>query len=265
MNWYQAALLGLIQGLTEFLPVSSSGHLELGNVLLGVKSSNNLLFAVIVHAATALSTIVVYRKDILEILSGLLEFKWNESWDFSLKIIISMIPVGIVGILFEDQIESFFSGNILLVGCMLLVTASLLLFTHFKKPGTKEVTWLNSIIIGFAQALAIMPGISRSGSTIATALLLGTDKEKATRFSFLMVLLPILGASLLKLKDYIQNPSIGDQITAFPLILGFLTAFISGFLACKWMIRIVKKGKLTYFAIYCAIIGFVAVLSHFIL
>ena len=180
MTWIEALILGVIQGLTEFLPVSSSGHLEMGSVLLGVASSENLLFAVIVHAATALSTIVVFRQDILDIFKGLLEFKWNESWDFAIKIIISMIPVGIVGVFFEDQITALFTGNLYLVGSMLLFTSALLFFTHFKKDNDQEVSKPKAFIIGLAQAIAILPGISRSGSTIATALLLGVEKSKAT-------------------------------------------------------------------------------------
>lgn len=262
MTWIEALILGVIQGLTEFLPVSSSGHLEIGSVLLGVQSSENLLFAVVVHAATALSTIVVFRKDILEILQGLLEFKWNDSWDFTVKIIISMIPVGIVGVFFEDQITALFTGNLLLVGSMLLFTSALLFFTHFKKDNDKAVSKPSAFIIGIAQAIAILPGVSRSGSTIATALLLGVDKAKAARFSFLMVLVPILGASALKLKDYFEAPQAYEGLGATPMLTGFLASFIAGYAACKWMIGIVKKGKLTYFAVYCLIVGLIAIISQ---
>ncbi|MEO9476089.1 MAG: undecaprenyl-diphosphate phosphatase [Cyclobacteriaceae bacterium] len=262
MTWLEALILGLIQGLTEFLPVSSSGHLEMGSVLLGVQSSENLLFAVVVHAATALSTIVVYRKDILEILKGLLEFKFNESWEFAFKIALSMIPVAIVGIFFEDDVEQFFSGNMVLVGSMLLITSALLFFTHFAKSNEGNVTYGKSIIIGLSQAMAILPGISRSGSTIATALLLGVEKSKATRFSFLMVLIPILGASLLKFKDYLEAPKVDNGLSAFALIIGFIAAFAAGYIACKWMIGIVRKGKLTWFAVYCLVIGAIALLSQ---
>lgn len=259
MTWIEALILGLVQGLTEFLPVSSSGHLELGTVLLQVQSTENLLFAVVVHCATALSTIVVFRQDIWELIVGLLKFKWNESWSFAIKILISMVPVGIIGVFFEDQISALFTGNLLLVGSMLLVTSSLLFFTYFKKTGSgQEVTMLQSVIIGLAQAVAIMPGISRSGSTIATALLLGVDKTKATRFSFLMVLIPILGASFLKLLDYLEQPA-AEEGTSMVLLVGFVSAFLSGYVACKWMVNIVKKGKLTYFAIYCLVIGLIAI------
>lgn len=262
MTWIEALILGIIQGLTEFLPVSSSGHLEIGSVLLGVESSENLLFAVIVHAATALSTIVVFRKDILEILTGLLEFKWNDSWEFAIKVIISMIPVGIVGVFFEDQVTALFTGNLYLVGSMLLVTSALLFFTYFKKDNDREVSKPSAFIIGLAQAIAILPGISRSGSTIATALILGVEKSKATRFSFLMVLVPILGASMLKLKDYFEEPAAYDGLSALSMVVGFMAAFISGYMACKWMVGIVRKGKLTYFAIYCLIVGLVAIISQ---
>lgn len=263
MTWIEALLLGIIQGLTEFLPVSSSGHLEIGTVLLGVESTENLLFAVILHAATALSTIVVFRKDIAEILKGLLDFSWNESWQFAVKIIISMIPVGIVGIFFEDQVTSFFTGNLLLVGSMLLVTSTLLFFTYFKKDGDQEVSTFKAFIIGLAQALAILPGISRSGATIAIALLLGVEKNRATRFSFLMVLIPILGASLLKFKDYLEAPPAAESgISGVSITIGFIAAFVSGYIACKWMIGIVRKGKLTYFAIYCLLVGLIAISSQ---
>lgn len=262
MTWIEALILGIVQGLTEFLPVSSSGHLEIATVLLQVESEENLLFAVIVHAATALATIVVFKNDLWDLIKGLFRFEWNESWQFSLKIILSMIPVGVVGVFYEDQITALFTGNLLLVGCMLLVTAALLFFTHFKKSNTRPVSWLDAIIIGIAQAIAILPGISRSGSTIATALILGVDKEKATRFSFLMVLIPILGASLLKLKDYAEAPSEFEGLSLSAMIFGFSAAFVAGYIACKWMLGIVRKGKLTYFAIYCLIVGLIAIVSY---
>lgn len=262
MTWLEALILGIIQGLTEFLPVSSSGHLEIGSVLLGVQSEENLLFAVLVHAATALSTIVVFRKDIWGILRGLFPLQWNESWQFSVKIIISMIPVGIVGVLFEDQITAFFTGNLLLVGSMLLVTAALLFFTHFKKDNDRPVGFLSALIIGIAQAIAILPGISRSGATIATGLLLGVEKSRATRFSFLMVLIPILGACVLKLKDYFEAPQMYEGLTVGSIVIGFVAAFLAGYAACKWMVGIVRKGKLIYFAAYCLLVGLIAVISQ---
>ena len=263
MGILEAIVLGIIQGLTEFLPVSSSGHIELGSYLLNVKTQDNLLFSIIVHGATALSTIIVFRKDILAIISGLLEFKWNEPTQFVVKIIISMIPVGIVGVFFEEQVESFFTGNIVFVASMLGVTGLLLLFTFFTKARNEKVDYLRALIIGLAQSVAILPGISRSGTTIATALFLGVEKSNAARFSFLMVLPPILGATLLKTLDFIENPAIADGTSGLALIAGFIAAFVSGLLACQWMIRIVKRGKLIYFAIYCFIISLGVLIFNF--
>lgn len=262
MSVIEAIILGIVQGLTEFLPVSSSGHIELGTVLLGVESTDNLLFSVIVHCATALSTIVVFRKDIVDIMRGLFEFKWNGATEYSSKIILSMIPVGLIGIFFKEEIEGFFGGQVILVGFMLLITGTLLAMTYYARKQTGNVTYGKALIIGMAQALAILPGISRSGATIATALLVGVDKERAARFSFLMVLLPILGASLLELKDFIEQPmAAGGSLSRIVLLAGFLSAFISGLLACQWMISIVKKGKLIYFAFYCFLIGTIAVFA----
>lgn len=261
MTIIESVILGIIQGLTEFLPVSSSGHLEIGSVLLGVKSKDNLLFSIVVHGATALSTILVFRKDIFIIITDILKFEWNESVEFSLKILISIIPVGIVGVLFEDQIEAFFGGRVVLVGAMLMLTGILLSFTFFKGKNTGEISYLKALLIGISQAIAIMPGISRSGATISTALILGVEKEKATRFSFLMVLIPIVGAMMLKVKDVIEEPSLASDISLISLLAGFIAAFLSGLLACNWMIRIVKKGKLIYFAIYCFIVGLIAIVA----
>lgn len=255
MSIIEAIILGILQGLTEFLPVSSSGHIELGKYFLGVETTDNLLFSIIVHGATALSTIIVFRKDILIIIKDLFAFEWNESTQFSAKILLSMIPVGVVGVLFEDNIEALFGGQITLVASMLLFTGVLLSITYFAKNTTGNVTFGKSIIVGLAQAVAIIPGISRSGSTIATGLLLGIDKEKITRFSFLMVLPPIIGATLLKIKDFLEAPQIASDISTIALSLGFLSAFIAGIFACTWMINIVKKGKLIYFAIYCLVLG----------
>ncbi|WP_420318409.1 undecaprenyl-diphosphate phosphatase [Ekhidna sp.] len=260
MSWIEALILGIIQGLTEFLPVSSSGHLEIGSVLLDAQSSDNLLFAVTVHLATALATIAVFKNDILILLKDIFKFEWNESTRFASKIMVSMIPVFVVAVFFKDQIEALFIGNLVLVGSMLLITGALLLFAHFKKDGTQSVGFVGAIIIGIAQAFAVLPGISRSGSTIATALLLGVERSKAARFSFLMVLIPILGASLLEILDYAENSS-AHSISSLSLIIGFLASFISGFIACKWMIKIVRRGKLTYFAIYCFIVGLIAIIA----
>lgn len=260
MTWIEALILGIIQGLTEFLPVSSSGHLEIGSVLLNAESSDNLLFAVIVHLATALATIAVFKNDIFTLVRDIFKFQWNESTQFAAKILLSMIPVFVVAMLWKDEIESMFTGNLMLVGSMLLITGGLLLFAHFKKDGSKPVGFAASFLIGLAQAFAVLPGISRSGSTIATALILGVERSKAARFSFLMVLIPILGASLLEVKDYAENPSL-HSVDMSSLVVGFIAAFASGFVACKWMIKIVKKGKLTYFAYYCFIVGIIAIIS----
>jgi len=261
MNIIEAIILGIIQGLTEFLPVSSSGHIELGTVLLGVQSKENLLFSVVVHSATALSTIVVFRKDIADLFKGLFRFEWNESVEYVAKLLLSMIPVGLIGVFYKDQIEAFFGGDVLLVGFMLLLTATLLAMTYYSRKQGGKVTYFKAIIIGMAQAIAILPGVSRSGATIATSLLIGVDKEKAARFSFLMVLIPIMGASLLEVKDYLEAPELASSISGVALLLGFLAAFISGLLACQWMLSIVKKGKLIYFSIYCLIIGIIAILT----
>lgn len=261
MDIIEAIILGIVQGLTEFLPVSSSGHLELGQIILNKgEKGDHLLFTVVVHFATALSTLVIYRKTILELLSGVFSTKkWNEDKSYALKIVLSMIPVGVVGLLFEADIEGFFEGNILLVGSMLAVTGSLLLVTHFTRIQAGDISHTKAGIIGVAQALAVMPGISRSGATIATALLLGVNREKAARFSFLMVLPPILGITFLKMRCWIVAPASEQSIGAGALIAGFVAAFIAGLLACYWMIRLVKQGKLIYFAIYCLSVATIAI------
>jgi undecaprenyl-diphosphatase len=264
MNIIEALILGIVQGLTEFLPVSSSGHIELGKAILNIQTTDNLLFSIVVHGATALSTIIVFRTTIIDLFKGLLEFKNNESFRYTMKIIISMIPVGIIGVLFEEKLEALFTGNVLLVGSMLIFTGLLLTFTYFSKNTTKDVSFGRAIIIGLAQAVAILPGISRSGSTISTALILGIDKGKATKFSFIMVLLPIMGATLLKVKDYFEAPSLAGGISTSTLIIGFLAAFISGLLACTWMIQIVKRGKLIYFAYYCFAVGIISIVISLI-
>lgn len=261
MTLFEAILLGIVQGLTEFLPVSSSGHIELGSFILDLENPDNLLFTIIVHAATALSTMVVFRKDIFLILRELLEFKWNEGTQFALKILISMIPIAIVGLLFEEDIAALFGGNILFVGIMLLFTAALLTFTQFAPKKVGIVTFPKAILIGLAQTIAILPGLSRSGTTISVALLAGVERERAARFSFLMVLIPILGGTFLQVLKYIEDPSVAGGISGTVLIAGFLAAFFAGLMACLWMINIVKKGKLIYFAIYCAIIGSLAIIG----
>ena len=258
MDAFQAILLGIIQGLTEFLPVSSSGHIELGSYLLKTNPSDNLLFSIIVHGATALSTVVIFHKDITDLLKDLFAFKWNDSTRFITYIVLSMIPVGVAGLLWEDKIESLFGGDVVFVSFMLLITGTLLLITHFTPDRDGVITAPKAIVIGIAQAVAILPGISRSGATITTALYLGVEKTRATRFSFLMVLPPILGATLLKVKDFIAMESTAStSIEAGTLIAGFMAAFISGLLACRWMIAIVRRGKLVYFAYYCYLIALI--------
>jgi undecaprenyl-diphosphatase len=259
MEIIDAILLGIIQGLTEFLPVSSSGHLELGKAILGDNSvpKESLLFTVVLHFATALSTIVVFRKDIWSILQGILKFEWNEDLRFLSKIVVSMIPAVILGLFFEEQLEALFGGNILLVGCMLLVTAVLLFLADKAKNTQKKVTFLNAFIIGVSQAIAMLPGISRSGATISTSVLLGNDKTKAARFSFLMVVPLIFGKIV---KDVLGGKLTYDASNFTALGSGFIAAFIAGLFACTWMIALVKKSKLSYFAIYCVIVGLTAII-----
>ncbi len=260
MNEFQALVLGILQGLTEFIPVSSSGHLELGHAILGDLQEDNLLFAVVVHLATVLSTIVVFRKDIAELLKGLLKFEWNEPTIFIFKLLFSTLPVLVLGLFFKDVIESFFTGNLVFVGSMLLVTALLLTFAHFVKKGNRRISFGNAFIIGIAQALAVLPGISRSGATIAMGLMLKNNKNEVARFSFLMVLIPILGAAFLDLIGG-EFSAAENSIGILPLTIGFFAAFISGLFACAWMIKIIKEGKLIYFAVYCFIIGVIAIFA----
>ena len=259
MSYFQAIILGIIQGLTEFLPVSSSGHVELGSVIFQAATSENLLFITVIHGATSLSTIVVYRKDIGIIIKDLLQFKLNDSTLFTFKILLSTIPVFILGIFFKEEVENLFGGRIGLVGSMLIITSLLLLFANFAKNMKRDITFQKAFVIGIAQALAVVPGISRSGATISTSLLMGVDKEKATRFSFLMVLIPIIGAMLLDIINMFQEPELSRGISIPVLLIGFIAAFLTGIAACKWMIAIVKKGKLLYFAVYCFIIGLTAI------
>ena len=258
MDTIDAILLGIIQGLTEFLPVSSSGHLELGKAILGDNSvpKESLLFTVVLHFATALSTIVVFRKDILLLLKGIFKFQWNEDLQFATKITISMIPAVIVGLFFEEQLEALFGGNILLVGCMLIVTAALLFLTDKAKDTQKKVSFKNAFVIGVSQAVAMLPGISRSGATISTSVMLGNDKTKAARFSFLMVVPLIFGKIA---KDILGGELNYDFANYTTLGIGFVAAFVAGLFSCTWMISLVKKSKLSYFALYCVIVGLIAI------
>ncbi len=256
MDTINAIILGIIQGLTEFLPVSSSGHIELGKAVLGAEIKEDLLFTVVVHFATALSTIVIFRKDILELLKGLFQFKWNEESQFAFKIVLSMIPAAFVGIYFEDEIEALFEGNLLLVGGMLIITALLLYLADKAKNTNKKVSYSNAVVIGISQAIAILPGVSRSGATISTSVLLGNDKTKAARFSFLMVVPLIFGKIG---KDIFSGELALESSDILPMSLGFIAAFIAGLFACTWMINLVKKSKLTYFSIYCFVVGLIAI------
>ena len=260
MDWLQALILGLVQGLTEYLPVSSSGHLAIGSYLFGIEGEENLAFTVAVHVATVLSTLVILWKEIDWIFRGLFKMQLNDETRYVINIIISMIPVGIVGVFFKDTVENIFGSGLLIVGCMLLLTAMLLTFSYYAKPRQKEkISLRDAFIIGIAQACAVMPGLSRSGSTIATGLLLGNKKEKLAQFSFLMVIPPILGEALLDILKAVKGEELFGGIDTMPLIIGFLAAFISGCVACQWMINVVKKGKLIYFGIYCAIVGAITI------
>jgi len=264
MTPIQAFILGLIQGLTEFLPVSSSGHLEIGKALFGLdlSGSESLTFDVVVHAGTALSTIVVFRKEIGQIISGLLKFKWNDETKFALFILLSMVPAGVIGLAFEEEISTLFEGQLLLIGATLTITGLLLFLADRAKTTGKPVGAMEAFIIGLAQAIAILPGISRSGSTISTSVLLGIDRTKAARFSFLMVLPIILGKALLDAKDIVAGEAMGAEVSTFALLLGLAAAFVSGIIACNWMIALVKRAKLKYFSYYCFAVAIVIIVSQ---
>lgn len=278
MDWFQALILGIVQGLTEYLPVSSSGHLSIGSTLFGVDPEANLSFTIAVHVATVLSTCFILWKEIVWLFKDLFKFKWNEGTRYAVNIIISMIPIGIVGIALKDKVEAVFNpetsanvfGNSLfIVGCCLMMTALLLTFSYFAKPRQRDsISPWHAFVIGIAQACAVLPGLSRSGSTIATGLMLGNKKERLAQFSFLMVIPPILGEALLDIKDLISGEAVAEGATTaigtFPLLVGFLAAFVVGCLACKWMINIVKKGKLIWFAVYCAIVSLLAIVLPYV-
>lgn len=260
MSWFEALVLGIVQGLTEYLPVSSSGHLAIGSALFGIEGEENLAFTIVVHVATVFSTLVILWKEIEWIFRGLFKFQMNSETRYVINILISMIPIGIVGVFFKDTVEAIFGSGLLIVGCMLLVTAALLSFSYYAKPRQKEnLSMKDAFIIGLAQACAVLPGLSRSGTTIATGLLLGNNKAKLAQFSFLMVIPPILGEALLDVLKLVKGENIVGDIPMLSLVVGFVAAFLSGCLACKWMINIVKKGKLIYFAIYCAIVGLITI------
>lgn len=263
MNWLEALVLGILQGLTEYLPVSSSGHLAIGSALFGIEGEENLTFTIVVHVATVLSTLVILWKEIDWIFRGLFKWEMNKETKYVINILISMIPIGIVGVFFKDYVEEVFGSGLLIVGCMLLLTAVLLIYSYYAKPRQKEsISMRDAFIIGLAQACAVMPGLSRSGSTIATGLILGNKKETLAQFSFLMVIPPILGEALLSGIEIVKGAAAADAETSIgALITGFLAAFISGCVACKWMINIVKKGKLVWFGVYCAIAGAITIVT----
>jgi len=265
MEWFEALILGLIQGLTEFLPVSSSGHLTIGRELLGIEASGDLVFEIVVHAATVLSTIIVFRKQIWKLLCGLFKLQYNDETDYIFKIAVSMIPVFIVGVFFKDQVEALFS-SLMVVGVALLVTAILLFFSDFaSKKAQAENTARNGIsygqafAVGVGQALAVVPGLSRSGTTISTGLLFGVKREVMAQFSFLMVLIPILGEAFL---DLVSGEMAASSVGTMPLLIGFVAAFLSGLFACKVMIALVRKARLGWFALYCAIVGIIVIISQ---
>jgi undecaprenyl-diphosphatase len=257
MNWFEAMVLGLIQGLTEFLPVSSSGHLELGKYLFNINPDANFYFSVAVHGATVLSTIAVLWKEIADLLKGFFKFRLNDETKYVVKIFISMIPVGIAGFFLKDIVDKYFTGNMVSLGIQFMVTAVILLIPSFITSKERPIGYLDSFIIGIAQAIAVLPAISRSGATIATGMMLGNKKSDIAKFSFLMVLIPIIGANLVEMK----SGGFSKEGTSVSVILaGFVTAFISGYFACKWMINLVKKGKLIWFAVYCVLVGIFSIL-----
>lgn len=265
MDWFEALILGLVQGLTEYLPVSSSGHLAIGSALFDIEGEENLAFTVVVHVATVFSTLLILWKEISWIFKGLFKFQMNDETRYVINILVSMIPIGIVGVFFKDKVEEIFGAGLIVVGCCLLLTALLLAFSYYYKPRQKEnLSMCDAFVIGLAQAAAVLPGLSRSGSTIATGLLLGNNKAKLAQFSFLMVIPPILGEALLDSMKLVQGEAIAGDIPAGSLLIGFVAAFVSGCLACQWMINVVKKGKLVYFAIYCALAGTVSLIFSLI-
>lgn len=260
MNWFQSLVLGLIQGLTEFLPVSSSGHLELGKFLFGINPEANFYFSVAVHGATVLSTIVVLWQEISLLVRGAFKFKWNEETQYVFKIIVSMIPVGIAGLFLKEIVEDYFTGNMVALGIQFLISALFLFMALIIKPKERSITYFDAFIIGIAQAIAILPAVSRSGATIATGMMIGNKKSEIAKFSFLMVLVPILGANIVELK---AGGSSLEGTSFIVIFIGFITAFISGYFACKLMINLVKKGRLVWFAVYCVAIGVFSILLGF--
>ncbi len=265
MSVLEAIILGILQGVAEYLPVSSSGHLTIGSELFGIEAEDNLTFTVMVHIATVFSTLFILWKEISWIFKGLFKFQMNDETKYVINILISMVPIAVVGLFFKESVENIFASGLLIVGIMLMVTATLLTLTHYIKPQPKEnLSRRDAFIIGVSQAIAVIPGLSRSGTTIATGLLLGNNKAKLAQFSFLMVIPPILGEALLDIIKFSQGVEVTGSISNSAMIAGFLAAFISGCIACKWMLNIVKKGKLIYFAIYCAVIGLATIIYTFL-
>ena len=274
MEWLDALILGIVQGLSEYLPISSSGHLEIFREILGINLPNEdiLEFDVMLHAATVLSTLVVLWNEFFPLCRSFFTIKRDDNFYYVCKILISCIPVAVVGLFFKDTVESFFGGNLTTVGICLCITAALLAFAYFFRTKPEEtnkltgrvyrprdITWLDAFVIGIAQSIAVLPGLSRSGTTIATGILLGDKREKVASFSFLMVILPILGETLLNIKDMISEPAASSNVGMLPLTIGFIASFVVGCLACKWMLNIVKKGKLVWFAVYCVIMGIICI------
>jgi undecaprenyl-diphosphatase len=257
MNWFEAIILGLIQGITEFLPVSSTGHLELGKFLFGINPEVNFYFSVALHGATVLSTLVVLRNEIADMFRGFFKFKFNYETKYIIKIIISMIPVGVAGFFLKEITDSFFTGNMTSLGIQFIITALFLALSLVIRPKEKQIGYLDAFIIGIAQAFAVLPAISRSGATIATGLMLGNKKSEIAKFSFLMVLIPVIGANIVEIK---AGDFSTEGTSVLVIIIGFLTAFVAGYFACKWMIYFVKKGNLMWFAVYCLIVGVFSIL-----
>ncbi len=261
MDIIDAIILGIVQGFTEFLPVSSSGHLVLCEHLLGVENNGDTTFAVMVHFATVLATITVFGREIWKLLSGALTFRYNEQSSYVLKIALSMIPILIVGVFFKDDVEALFSASVSFIGLMLIITAGFLtisyLISRYRRRPARDITYGDALIIGTAQAFAVVPGISRSGATIATGLAIGNKKESLAKFSFLMVLVPILGEAFLDIMD----GAISFSGAGLPMLVGVVSAYVSGLLACKIMIAVVSRGRLYFFAIYCLVVGLIAMFS----
>jgi undecaprenyl-diphosphatase len=258
MNLIEAILLGIIQGLTEFLPVSSSGHLEIGKFLFDIDPESSLSFSIAVHGATVLSTIIVFWKELSGLSAGVLKFRLNDETHYVLKIMVSIFPVAIVGVFFKERIELFFNGNMVFIGVMLLVTACMLFLGSYLRKGKREIGYFDALIIGIVQAFAVLPGISRSGATISAGLMIGNKKQDLAKFSFLMVLIPVIGANLFEMfsGDFTGSGS----VSLLALIAGFISAFITGYFACRWMINIVRRSKLAWFAFYCLIIGLITII-----